>query len=107
MTPETFTCGEAYTAMCLWEAILDGLNEPNAPWQHCRERQGMATLRDLVMGLAKACEADWNALSEDEQDGQGPFDWEFCPKWLREAVDWWSLGSNGPLIRPKVKEALK
>ena len=100
MVRETFTQGEAYTAMCLWEEVTAGLAKADAelgdaPWTQYRDRNGTADLRDEVLGLAPACEAAWNAMTDDQQEGAGAFDWEFCPKWLRESVDWFGI--------PKVK----
>lgn len=81
---QDFTMGEAYTAMCLWEAFCEGRNDKAAPWASMLGNYGTATCRDHVLSLALACEAAWNAMNEDEQDDAGAFDWEFCPDWLRK-----------------------
>ena len=93
MAQTTFTQSEAFTAMCLWEDVVE---HGGGPWKAYRDANGTGDLRDMVLAFAKPCEAAWNAMSQDEQDDAGAFDWEFCPKWLREGVDW-----SGPI--PAVK----
>ena len=91
MVQQTFSSDVAYSAMCLWEAILERINDTGAPWYQFKVNNGTATLRDAVLGLAPACDAAWCELSEDQQDDAGAFDWEFVPTWLANSVDW-----NGP-----------
>lgn len=79
------------TAACLWEAALDYLNQtykkPGGFAERLalyREQHGTAQVRDDVARLAVACDDAWEALTPDEQDDGGAFDWEFCPDWLAE-----------------------
>lgn len=88
MMPETFTSGEAYTAMCLWEAVVDKEDIDIAPWRAFRSQHGTRELRDVVLSLAAACELEWNAMTDEQRDDAGAFDWEFCPKWLSTRVCW-------------------
>ena len=85
----TLTVREAIAAMCLWEVVVDpGEHDMPRPWQAFRDEHGTCELRDKVLALAPSCEAAWNALSVDEQDAAGAFDWEYCPAWLCNSVDW-------------------
>ncbi len=86
-------------AATLWEAALSirengrGPIQPgaqddlakalNAEW----ERVGTAAMRLHICAMAPDCERAWLALSEDEQEDNSPFDWEFAPKWLRERLE--------------------
>lgn len=54
-----------------------------------RERWGTASLRRLVLTWGQTCSDDWDALQHVGVDAWDfPFDWEFCPAWLRACVDW-------------------
>lgn len=83
----TYTESAVDAAMCLWEAYLDNIDDPL--WKKWRERWGTATLRGLVLDWGQPCSDDWDALQEVDEDAwDWPFDWEFCPAWLRACVDW-------------------
>lgn len=89
-----------HTACCLWEAALEALNEgekmermdtrTTSLWNFGRAmhsyrlNHGTCHMRQVVAEMAPACDAAWSALSYDEQDAEGCFDWEFCPKYLRK-----------------------
>jgi hypothetical protein len=94
------TAEHLHTAACLWEAALEALDkgerearaEGTPPpavvsferrLHGQREHDGTAYLRQRVVALAPACDAAWDALSEDERDTQC-FDWDFVPVWLRD-----------------------
>lgn len=84
-----------FTAACLWEAALDAYSHEDAaldvshgpvPFyvrlrQH-KERHGACTTREQVVALAVACDEAWDALTDDQKDAAGCFDWEFVPVWL-------------------------
>lgn len=82
-----YTREHAHTAMCLWEAIIDSPEGAEMPWQAYRDANGTATLRELLIDLAPACDAAWSAQDEETRDDQ-TFDWDFCPTWLRFCVNW-------------------
>jgi hypothetical protein len=86
-----------YTAMCLWEAVLE---DQDGPWSYARKVSGTHTLRDSIASLAAACDEDWQALDPPESEECHPslevFDWEFCPVWLRVAVDYHTLPEARP-----------
>lgn len=96
----TYTAEHLHTAACLWEAALEALGagetearaeqqDPRRFWSFERRlhayryNYGTADLRQRVVALAPACDAAWEALSEDERDTQC-FDWDFVPRWLRD-----------------------
>lgn len=85
------------TALCLWEAHLEAYNSAVEREGHLRSRfdwlviqqredEGAATCRDLMIDLAAECDAAWEALSDDEKDDAGCFDWEFVPEWLKRKL---------------------
>lgn len=90
----TYNEVELETAMALWEAVIDiDSGRLAAPWAAFREGNGTAAFRSVVAGFVKACEADWTLL----EGAYGmSFDWDFCPRWLLDRVDW-----SGP--HPTVK----
>lgn len=88
-----------FTAACLWEAALEACQRGEAEARNervtgyhsfarglhrYRANHGTAQLRDDVVRLAPACDAAWEALSDDEQDDAGSFDWDFVPAWLAQ-----------------------
>jgi hypothetical protein len=96
----TYTLDTLHTAACLWEAALEELDKGEAEARaegtpppafvsfgrhlhRFRQNYGTAELRQRVVELAPACDAAWEALSEDERDTLC-FDWDFAPRWLRE-----------------------
>lgn len=85
---------EVEAAVCLWEALEDAERKSNVtlPWAAIRENYGTTALRNNIIMLASLCSKDW-------RDNDGPnlspvqqkypaFDWDFCPKWLEDCVDW-------------------
>lgn len=81
----------AEVAACLWEAALDLKASKTPTGETVRryfEANGTANVRLEVCQLASDCETAWRALSEDEQDKAGAFDWEFCPDWLASRMSW-------------------
>jgi hypothetical protein len=72
-------------AACLWEAALELKGSPLiAP---AIERFGTAEVRTAVVRHAAVCHLQWvEAVEESGYDDA--FDWEWCPKFLTERLDW-------------------
>lgn len=95
MTRHIFTEGEVETALCLWEAYIELQmgehgkipNDEADAFTELRSEHGSyvmrAVMRDLVADCDKAFEAA-KALGAPEADC---FDFEFCPAFLRGAMD--------------------
>jgi len=84
---QSFDDNEVHTAMCIWEEVLDRLNDDYAPqnkWETYRSNFGTATLRQHVIEFARPIEDAWEAMHPDEFDD--PFDWEFVPLFLDVCV---------------------
>jgi hypothetical protein len=78
----------AEAALCLWEEIAT--NEAG-PWKIWRDQHGSWDTRQAILRHAQACTDDWHALNPMEDGALAAidmFDWEFCPLWLRVAIDW-------------------
>jgi hypothetical protein len=88
-------------ALCVWEEIAA---TPNGPWEAYREAHGTPALRHLVMALAPKLLAHWDALTEQEREEQIPYDWEYCARWPRLALDW---DEHGAEVRPDALERIK
>ena len=85
-------------AMCCWEEVVS--ERANEPYLRVFENIGTVELRHAVMALADPCCREWNALSVDEQDSFAPYDWSWCPYFLRERVIW---TPTGPVYRGAAK----
>jgi hypothetical protein len=59
--------------------------------------QGTSAMRYTVGGLAEACHREWEAAHNAGLFDE-PFDWEWCPRWLRERIEW---SATGATIKPK------
>ena len=77
-------------AMCLWEEVVQERNEQ--PFQRVMENVGTVELRHSIMALADPCCREWEALSEGERVKFIPYDWEWCPHFLRERCNWTPTG---------------
>lgn len=71
----------AMTAMCLWEAITDALDDRhlNPELIAVYEAEGAWAVRSALVHLAPKVDKLWDSLGDDLQDDVGAFDWEFCP----------------------------
>ena len=85
------TQDEAVTAMCLWEAWLE-IRNTSTPgdlvaeeMERLQGEHGVASIREVVLGLVPACELAWKAAHALGYDDC--FDWEFCPDFLRGVVE--------------------
>lgn len=90
---KTHTKEEMIAAQCLWEVIVS-TKESDAPWSNFLSNHGSFEMRDFISSIAIICSQDWNTVKDDELDGVS-FDGEFCPKWLRENIDW---SSDSPAL---------
>lgn len=103
---ETMTHLAADAALCLWEEMTASTN---GPWEQWRDDNGACALRGYVIDIAQACSDDWHALNPhgDGDLGLLAFDWEFCPVWIRTAIDWAScpVGSFPSLLPVEARRA--
>lgn len=93
----------AEAALCLWEEVVTNEAGPWWPW---RSQNGACATRRAVMNVAQACSDDWHALNPMEDGalaGLDVFDWEFCPVWLRVALDWDVPAGQYPALRPEAE----
>lgn len=79
----TFTEANMETAMCLWEAVQDGLRTEtqDALCVALIEESGTAEARHTVISWVPECEAEWEAAREAGTEAV-PYDWEHCPAFL-------------------------
>jgi hypothetical protein len=83
----TWTDDLVDSALCLWEALIDlHCSEQDNPISHAFDANGYSAMRNRAMGWAEQCHNDWVAVHPHDFDD--PFDWEWCPKWLLERIDW-------------------
>lgn len=97
----TFTASDMVTAMCLWQAFLDlsgGTRKRGKAEKELRERademlsdEGAFTMRNALVRLVAPCMEGWNDFRSSEPDGSEQFDWEWCPKFVRAAMQDGSL----------------
>lgn len=98
----------AENAACLWEAALDVNRVHGAQGSPAREaapgwaramlerwdNRGACEMRSDICGFAGAVE---QAFAVAQESGFGsPFDWEFCPWFISNCLDW--SGESGPSL---------
>lgn len=86
MTPEVL----ADAAMCLWEVVHCPLDpfKPVKGWEDRKWWEGWAAFRDKVREeFAPVAHAAW-VLATDAGYCDGAFDWEFCPWFMADCIDW-------------------
>jgi hypothetical protein len=76
---------EVDAALCVWEAMLASKSR-NPALRAAFAAHGYAAMRGLAPELGVKIEAAWCALTEDQQDDAGAFDWEFVPAQLKGHV---------------------
>jgi hypothetical protein len=78
---------DCFTAMCLWEVIVE---DRNGPWSVHLSERGSCEMRDNCISLASACTRDWNVAinSMNSYWWDKPFDFEFVPWWINHCVNW-------------------
>lgn len=72
------------TAMILLELHVETPKEKRDtdPIEQFRCEVGSPGLRERLIELAEICNADFDTLTSNGENWMGPFDWEFCPRWL-------------------------
>lgn len=69
--------------MCLWEAVLENRDDlDRTSW----EEMGTACIRNNISELAPQVHMAWELAKQLGFDDA--FDWEFCPWFVRECIDW-------------------
>ena len=98
----TFTATDVVTGMCLWEAFLALTNDVEDTGEASddaeRERadellsdNGSFTVRNALVRLIAPCMDGWRKVTEHKPDGAMEFDWEWCPQFVRTAIQNGSL----------------
>lgn len=73
----------AYTALCVWEAILEIRDRPDV--SEAFEAAGTNAIRSWALVLAAHLEEDWKKVEHEYDEC---FDWEYVPDWIYHNVDW-------------------
>lgn len=77
--------GQVEAALCLWELSLTNRCEgDDSVYDWLRGGEGAASARQRCIELAKDCEKSYITALELGYDTC--FDWEFVPRWVREAM---------------------
>lgn len=101
--PLNFTEANVETAMCLWEAVLDNRNDPDHLFAF--DQQGTVVIRHQIIDLVPAAEELWNWMRHHQvEDPYVPYDWEFCPMFIRDCTTWDETGVH---LAPEKIRALK
>ena len=74
----------AYTAMCMWEHVLDA-KQSDFSIKAFFETMGTCEARQQVLNLAPQLEAAWEKA---EDEWETTFDWDFVPKWMDKHLVW-------------------
>lgn len=79
----TYTTANIETAMCLWEAYVDGTlsEDAKAKAEAYRQERGTPQLRHAIMSAIEPCEKAWEAGRDTDTECE-PYDWEHCPHFL-------------------------
>lgn len=86
--PPTLTADEfdhVTAAMALWEAVID--NAKHDAIRTYLDMAGWVEARAGIARLSAACEAEWEALSEDKRDTLS-YDREWCPHFVMTRINW-------------------
>jgi hypothetical protein len=88
-------------AMCLWEAVIEICSIDDDPIcaaiTATRNHHGTVALREAIAAMVPACEAAWRR-AEREDGYDEPYDWEWCPSFIRTHVEWDETGHNLPRL---------
>ncbi len=89
-----YTLSHLEAAACLWEAVLELRDRPDAE-PHAIERAlairkssdvlGTSGLRLIVVGWTDVVDAAWYKAQESSPFS---FDWDFVPQWIVDTIDW-------------------
>jgi hypothetical protein len=87
---------EVETALCLWEAVLEILNEKGDDSEKTEDAKlianfwdgnGAFTMRAAVASMVTECGQAFEAIAAlNGGDYDGSFDWDFCPQFVRGAL---------------------
>jgi len=66
------------TACVIWEAFLEMRDSLPMLDAKFKER-GTCEMREVAVALSPEIDRRWNALTLDQQEKFGPFDWNFVP----------------------------
>lgn len=93
-------------ACCLWEAVdshaILGNVDASPEIIACRDSRGTGELRRFCCKIADKVEMAWQTVYPDLFDA--PFDWEFCPHFVTECIDW---SRQGPVLRTDFMDIVK
>jgi hypothetical protein len=70
------------TAMCLWEAVQDGLRRDDPLFKALIEEGGTCAARHTVASWIAECDSAWEASEQVDC-----FDWDFVPVFLRSKLE--------------------
>lgn len=90
MKPERmYTGGQMLDALALWEAAIQVENENDGlnfnPLVEEFFSDGQFESRQRVINLLDKCNAEY-VIAEEHGDFHYPYDWEWCPRWLRRII---------------------
>ena len=75
-----------FDAMVIWEHLVQ--HADGKPWSRLWDDCGTMAMREHCIDLAYHAELVWRSLSEEDQEANQPWDWEWIPGWLEMCVDW-------------------
>lgn len=89
-------------AACLWEAFLEHTGTEGSLGQAMEAtltHWGTSQLRITITGFAAACDSRFYA-KKNAGEFDEPFDWEWCPHFLRDHLTWDEDGKILPTLKP-------
>jgi hypothetical protein len=102
--PKEYGEQDVFAAMCLWECVQDMIRGEMGDVavdaiMGFMEAKGACQARTNVMRCAPLVETAWCALTEDQQEAVGAYDWEFIPDLVAELLrehgnDWTHAGQH-------------
>lgn len=102
---ESMVMQDTLNAMCLWEALIEGLHTGTASWvdfaNNFIDENGTPELREKVLDWSDVCSRVATRLANGGECIQ-PYDFEFCPRFLKHAIDWERM-----VVEPKAFEIMK
>jgi hypothetical protein len=79
----TYDEADMEAAMCLWEAVL----EEREDYKDTFEAVGTCEVRTQIVYTVKASQDLWVWMQERGLEIE-PYDWEFCPWFIKEFLVW-------------------
>ncbi len=80
--------------MAAWEAMLDAYRGGNPALLKTWDAKGACEMRELCATITLAAVLVYNALTDDERETLGAFDWEYLPAFIAQ------ISSFDPLVLP-------